>query len=171
MIANKHPKIKTKDEIEKIISDLKKKGKVIVTTNGSFDILHSGHVASLDIAKSKGDILVVGLNSDKSIKKYKSKDRPIVPQEHRARMLAGLEAVDFVVIFDETDPRALLEAIKPHFHVKAKTGYTGIEQETVEKHGGKIVLIEHIGNHSTSNIINKILEVYGSKKKTKEDKK
>jgi len=171
MTLEKHPKIKTRDEIEKIISDLKKKGKVIVTTNGSFDILHSGHVASLEIAKSKGDILIVGLNSDKSIKKYKSKDRPIVPQEHRARMLAGLESVDFVVVFDETDPRALLEAIKPHFHVKAKSGYTGVEQETVEKHGGKVILIKHIGDHSTTNMINKILEVYGSKKKTKKQKK
>jgi len=166
-----HPKIKTKKEIAKIINDLKKKNKVIVTTNGSFDILHSGHVASLEIAKSKGDLLVVALNSDKSVKSYKSNDRPIIPQKERARMLAALEAVDFVVLFDEPDPRDILEAIKPHIHVKAKSGYEGIEQEVVEKNGGKIVLIDHVGNFSTTNLINKILMLNKTKFKKVTKKK
>ncbi len=159
-----HVKIKTKKEIEKIINSLKKQGKVVVTTNGNFDILHSGHVASLEIAKSKGDILVVALNSDKSVKINKSKERPIISQKERARTIAALEAVDFVVMFDEPDPVKILDFIKPHFHVKSKLRYKGIEKDIVEKNGGKIVLIDHIGKFSTTNTIKKILSVYGNKK-------
>ncbi|GAG14983.1 unnamed protein product, partial [marine sediment metagenome] len=98
-------KIKTFEEIKEIAPKLKSEGKKIVTTNGSFDLLHIGHVKSLQKAKEYGDILIVGLNSDSSIKQYKSKDRPIVGQKERAEMLAALECVDYVVIFDETDPR------------------------------------------------------------------
>src|SRR3989344_5585682 len=91
-------------QLGKVISNYRKLNpqNKIVTTNGAFDIMHSGHAKSLEMAKSYGDLLIVGLNSDSSIKKYKSIDRPIIPQSERAIMLASLESVDYVVIFDET---------------------------------------------------------------------
>jgi len=151
-------KIKTKQEIEQIINQLKKQNSQIkiVTTNGAFDLLHAGHIHSLQKAKSFGDIFIVGLNSDSSVRKYKSPDRPIIPQQQRAEMLAALEMVDYIVLFDETDPRELLKIIKPDFHVKSKEGFKGIETNVVEKSGGKIILVEDIPGFSTSNIIEKI---------------
>jgi rfaE bifunctional protein nucleotidyltransferase chain/domain len=154
-------KIKSREEIEKISEKLKKQGKKIVTTNGSFDIMHSGHIKSLLEAKKYGNVLIVGLNSDSSIKQYKSKDRPIINQNERALMLSSLECVDHVVIFNETDPRELLKAIKPNFHVKSKSGYKGIEKDVVEQNNGKIVLIDDIPGISTTDLINKILKIYG----------
>ena len=147
-------------QLGKVISNYRKLNpqNKIVTTNGAFDIMHSGHAKSLEMAKSYGDLLIVGLNSDSSIKKYKSIDRPIIPQSERAIMLASLESVDYVVIFDETDPIKFLEMVKPDFHVKSKSGYKGIEGPTVEKYG-KVVLIGDIEGISTTEIINKILEI------------
>lgn len=164
-----HKKIKTREEMGEIVKTFRKENPLskIVTTNGAFDIMHVGHVYSLEKAKSYGDILIVGLNSDSSIKKYKSPDRPIIPQQYRAEMLASLNIVDYVVIFDETDPRELLKVIKPDFHVKSKSSFKspelefkdGVERETVEALGGKVILIEDIPSISTSQIIKKILEV------------
>lgn len=155
MVRNK---IKNKIEIQKIVTDLRTKNPSIkiVSTNGAFDIIHRGHVSCLESAKKLGDYLIVGLNSDKSIKRYKSKDRPIIPQEDRAIILAGLSMVDFVVIFEEDDPRDLLKNIKPNIHVKSRSGYKGIEKEVVEENGGKIVLIDDIDGISTTQIIDKI---------------
>ena len=152
-------KIVNFEEIEKISENLKKQGKIIVTTNGAFDILHYGHVMSLEKAKSFGDILIIGLNSDSSIKKYKSEDRPIISQEYRSKMLASLEVVDYVVIFDETDPIKFLSYVKPNFHVKSKSGFKGLETEIVETNGGKIELIEDIPGISTTDIIKKIVVI------------
>lgn len=149
-------KIKTKKEIGIICNNLRKEKKIIVTTNGAFDILHVGHVRSLKKAKSFGDVLIVGLNSDSSIRRYKSLDRPIIPQEDRAEMLASLECVDYVVIFDELDPRKFLQAVKPNFHVKSKLGFKGIERGVVESNGGKIILLEDIPGISTTDLIKKI---------------
>ncbi len=154
-------KIKTLEEIKEIAEKLRKEGRKIITTNGSFDVLHRGHVWSLQKAKEYGDVLIVGLNSDRSIKQYKSEDRPIVPQNERAEMLAALECVDYIVIFDETDPRKLLGVIKPDFHVKSKAGFKGIEKEVVEKNNGKIILLDDIESFSTTKIIEKILKIYG----------
>lgn len=133
----------------------------IVTTNGAFDLLHSGHLHSLYRAKKLGDILIVGLNSDKSIRTYKSKDRPIIPQEERAKMLAALEFVDCVVIFDEPNPIYFLDVVKPNFHVKSRSGYKGLEKDIVEKNGGKIVLIDDVVSLSTSDIIRRVLDKCG----------
>jgi rfaE bifunctional protein nucleotidyltransferase chain/domain len=147
-----HVKIKTRKEIEKIISNLKKQGKVVVTTNGDFDLLHTGHITSLEIAKTKGDILVVALNSDKSsLKKHP------MTQKEKARMIAALDAVDYVVLFDENNPQAILDAIKPHVHVNSKNKLHSIEKGLVEKHGGKLILIDHPDKHSTTNILKKIM--------------
>jgi len=155
-----NPKAIPFKEIEKIVSDYRvnNPGKKVVTTNGAFDIMHAGHAKSLALAKSFGDLLVVGLNSDSSIKKYKSPDRPIISQDERAIMLAALQAVDYVTIFEETDPIKFLEAVKPDIHVKSKSGYKGIEGPTVEKYG-KVILIEDVAGISTTDIINRILEI------------
>lgn len=154
-------KIKAREELQQIVEKLKKQGKTIVTTNGSFDLLHMGHVETFVEAKKQGDVLIVGVNSDASVKRYKSPDRPMVPEEDRAGMIASLICVDYVTIFDEDDPRALLSALKPHVHVKSKSGYKGIEEETVVKHGGKIVLLDDVPGKSTTQLIEKILKVYG----------
>ncbi|MBS3143157.1 adenylyltransferase/cytidyltransferase family protein [Candidatus Woesearchaeota archaeon] len=146
-------KIKTREEIKDIVKELKEKGLTIVTTNGSFDILHIGHVYTFMEAAKEGDVFIACLNSDASVKEYKSKDRPINTQEHRARMLAALSCVDYVTIFDEIDPCEILDIIKPAVHVKSKTGYKGIEGPTVEKNGGKIVLIDDMPGISTTRIL------------------
>ena len=152
-------KIKTRQEISKIAGQLKKEGKKIVTTNGAFDILHYGHVKLFEFAKQQGDILIVGLNSDKSIKSYKSKNRPIVGQEHRAEVLAAIQYIDYVTIFDEPDPIKFVELVKPDVHVNAATyGLNCVESEAVKKHGGEIRLFGIIKGHSTTELIKKIIE-------------
>jgi D-glycero-beta-D-manno-heptose 1-phosphate adenylyltransferase len=158
MDYNYQRKIKAREEISDIVINLRNEnpGIKIVTTNGAFDILHSGHVVSLEQAKSYGDILIVGLNSDRSITQYKSLNRPIIPQKERTIMLASLEVVTYVSLFDELDPREFLKSIKPDYHVKSKTGYKGIEKEVVESYGGKIILIDDIPGFSTTDIIKKI---------------
>ena len=154
-------KIKTREEINKIAEDLRKKGKTIVTTNGSFDMLHIGHVKFLQEAKEQGDVLMMGINSDASVKKYKSPDRPIIQQEFRAEMLAALECVDYITIFDEIDPNKFIEGIKPDIHANGtEYGEDCIEAETVKKVGGKLYLINNFGGFSTTNLIKKIIEIY-----------
>lgn len=151
-------KIKKRKELEKIAKQLKEKGKKIVTTNGTFDLLHYGHKKLLEYAKEQGDILIVGINSDKSIKLYKDMNRPIVRQKYRAEMLSSIRYVDYVVIFHEPNPIKLIQAIKPDVHVNSITyGYDCVERETVEKYGGKIKLFDIIEGHSTSELIKKIL--------------
>jgi len=157
-------KIKTAGEIGKIAKELREEGKIIVTTNGSFDILHYAHVNLLEKAKNEGDILIVLLNSDDSIRRFKGDSRPIIPEQERARMLASLQCVDYVVIFDEDKPLKLLETIKPHKHMK---GGTFIEErireekELLARWGGEFKNFELEEGFSTTNIINKILEKNG----------
>lgn len=159
-------KIKTQEGIIGICRNLKKRKKTIVTYNGSFDILHLGHVKSLQEAKKQGDVLIVPLNSDKSIKAYKSPKRPIIPQSQRAQMLAALSCVDYVVIFNETNPIKILDKIKPDIHCNgADYGKNCIEKDIVEKNGGKIHILKWIPSLSTSKIIKKILEAYSDEKK------
>ncbi|MEM2916069.1 MAG: D-glycero-beta-D-manno-heptose 1-phosphate adenylyltransferase [Candidatus Woesearchaeota archaeon] len=155
-------KIVSREELAKIVLELKKQGKKIVTTNGAFDILHIGHIRSLQQAKSFGDVLIVGVNSDSSIKQYKSDKRPINPENDRAEMLAALECVDYVTIFTETTPCELLELIKPDIHVKS--GYKPEEMpetEVVRKNKGEIRIVPLVAGKSTTNIIRKICDVYG----------
>ena len=164
-------KIKNREEINEIVTSIRKNSpeKKIVTTNGCFDVLHVGHVYSLVKAKSYGNLLIVGLNSDASVRKYKSSDkRPIIPQQQRAEMLAALEVVDYVVIFDETDSQALLSVIKPDFHVKSKSGFIARpgfvdcnERGVVESNGGKIVAIDDIPGISTTEIARRMKELDG----------
>lgn len=155
-------KIKSRIQITDIANTLRAQGKIIVTTNGSFDIVHLGHLKSLNSAKSYGDVLIVGLNSDSSIKSYKSPNRPINNQNDRAYMLASLQFVDYVVIFDELTPIKFIKSIRPDLHVKSKSGYLGIEEEAVKKGGGKVILIEDEVGYSTTNLIQRIKNVEGS---------
>ena len=111
-------KIKSNEDMIWISKRLKKEGKIVVTTNGSFDILHSAHLHILEKAKKQGDVLIVLLNSDNSIKKLKGESRPIVLERERAEMLAGLECVDYVSVFDDDNPLGLLKDLRPNVHVK-----------------------------------------------------
>ncbi|GAK61115.1 hypothetical protein U27_01013 [Candidatus Vecturithrix granuli] len=147
------------NKLASLVKELKKQGKTIVTTNGSFDLLHIGHVIMLEEAKSLGDVLIVGLNSDNSIKRYKGKYRPICPQQHRAGMLAALACTDYITIFDELTPIGLLEIIRPHIHVNSpEHGKECVERETVERHGGRIHLARLVEDMSTTQLIQRIID-------------
>lgn len=146
--------IKTLDEIINLSKEVRSKGKKIVFTNGCFDLLHSGHVKYLEIAKSFGDILIVGLNSDKSVINLKGKDRPINKQMDRAYLLAALEAVDYVVIFEEDTPYKLIESIKPNTLVKGGD-YIG-KKVVGEDIVSELKFVEFIDGKSSSKTIEKI---------------
>jgi len=144
---------------EKILS-LRAKKLTIATLNGSFDLMHAGHLYIIYEASKQADRLLVALNSDQSIKKYKSPDRPIVPLEYRLELMSALEFVDYVTWFDETDPRELLGKIKPDVHVNgAEYGENCIEAQTVKELGGKIHLVDRIPNLATSALIQKIKQL------------
>jgi|SRR3989338_1533093 len=150
-------KIKTAGEIKQIAEKLKKDGKKIVTCNGCFDILHIGHIKFLKEAKEQGDALIVGLNSDSSVKLNKGDRRPINDENSRAGVLAALGCVDYIVIFSEKDPRKVLEKIKPDIHVNGEEyGENCIESAVVKKNGGKIYLIKKYGDFSTTNLIKRL---------------
>lgn len=147
-------------DLESKISALKMSGNSIVTLNGSFDLLHAGHLHMIHQASLQGDILIVALNSDSSIQKYKSPKRPIIPLQYRLKMMAAVDFVDYVTSFEETDPRMLLEKIKPNVHVNgSEYGLNCIEAEVVKTHGGRLHIVELVPGLSTSNIIQKIKEV------------
>jgi len=156
-------KITTKEQIKEICDNLKSKQKKIVTTSGAFDILHIGHVRYLEEAKKMGDILIILLNSDSSVREFKGTKRPIVPENERAEMLASLECVDYIIIFSESKPLGLLKEIEPDFHVKGGTFIperVKEEKELVESWGGKHITLPEIKGLSTTNIVKKILESY-----------
>lgn len=136
----------------------RKQGKSIVFTNGCFDILHAGHVAYLRAAAKHGDLLVVGLNSDGSIRRLKGDDRPVNHQDDRVMVLSELQSIDYIVVFDEDTPRELIEAIKPDVLAKGAdyTRETVVGHEIVEAHGGRVELIDLVEGRSTTNIIRKI---------------
>ena len=151
-------KIKNKEQLISIIKKLKDEGKVVVATSGCFDILHAGHVLYLERAKEKGNILIILLNSDKSIRKLKGEERPIIPEEERIIVVSGLECVDYVCLFDETNPCNLLEEIKPDIFVKGED-YKGVhipEIDVLERYGGKVELVGFLDGCSSSSIIEKI---------------
>ncbi|OGJ15848.1 hypothetical protein A3K73_01635 [Candidatus Pacearchaeota archaeon RBG_13_36_9] len=156
-------KIKTAEEIEKISEELRKQNKVIVTTNGCFDILHVGHIHLFEQAKKLGDVLIVLLNSDDSVKKLKGEKRPIVPQEQRAKIIAALEDVNYVVIFDEERSLKIMEKIKPDKHIKSeeKPGEgVLLETELLKSWGGERIYLNFEEGYSTTNIIQEIIRRY-----------
>ena len=147
-----------KSELKNLISEIKSKGEKIVFTNGCFDILHVGHVRYLQKSAEFGDILIVGLNSDSSVKKLKGDNRPINNEADRAEVLNALSVVDYVIIFDENSPVKLLDEIKPDIYTKGAdyTVETLPEAPTVLKNGGRIEFIDFVAGKSTTNIINSI---------------
>ncbi len=155
-------KILTLEDLVTRLGQVRKSGQKIVFTNGCFDIMHVGHVRYLADARSEGDLLVVGLNSDASVRIIKGDKRPIVRQDHRAEVLASLGCVDFIVIFDEPDPLKLIQTLKPDVLVKGEdwTEDAIVGAESVKSLGGKIVRISFVEESSTTAIIEKILQRY-----------
>jgi len=148
------------EQLEESIASLRAQGLTIATLNGSFDLLHAGHLFIIHEASKQADRLIVALNSDASIRQYKSPSRPIVPLQYRLEMISALEFVDFVTWFDETDPRSLLGKIKPDIHVNgAEYGKHCLEAETVKSLGGHLHLVERIPSLATTAIIEKIKQL------------
>lgn len=154
-------KIRSRDEMAAQRERLKRDGRTVVFTNGAFDVLHAGHVDYLAFARAQGDALIVGLNSDASVRRYKGDTRPVNPQQDRADVLAALEAVDYVVIFDEDEPRELIEALLPDVLVKgADWAHYVSGREAVEAAGGRVILAPMLEGRSTTHLIERILEAY-----------
>jgi D-beta-D-heptose 7-phosphate kinase/D-beta-D-heptose 1-phosphate adenosyltransferase len=151
-------KLKSLSSILRIVRRLRKEGKKIGFTNGCFDILHRGHVDYLSKAKGFVDVLIVGLNSDKSVRKIKGRGRPINKEEDRAALLSALEVVDYIVIFDEETPYNLIKTIKPDYLFKGADWDLEkvVGRDIVESYGGKVVLLPYLKGYSTSSLIKKI---------------
>ena len=146
-------------------------GERIALTNGTFDLLHVGHLHSLEQARALGDLLVVGVNSDASVRAYKAPNRPIVPQAERAELIAGLACVAYVVIFDEPTSERLIEAIRPEVYVKG-ADYADRplpERPIVEAYGGQIVLVSLEAGRSTSDLIERIVERHSGTREPSSD--
>ena len=156
-----HNKIKTVLELRPLLDILQAMGKKIVFTNGCFDLIHTGHTRYLAKAKSFGDLLIVAVNSDSSVRMIKGEKRPINTQAERAETLAALESVDFVTIFDEPDPYKIISDLQPDVLVKG--GDWPIEKiigkDIVEARGGKVVNVPYVEGASTTGIIEKILKL------------
>lgn len=145
-----------RENIRQIVKEIQASGKTVVTTNGCFDILHVGHVKYLQKTKTFADYSIVLLNSDKSVKLIKGEDRPINNENDRAEILCALSCVDYVVLFDESSPRDLLDEIKPDIHTKGADYSTETlpEADVIIKNGGRIEFITFVEGKSTTNTIN-----------------
>lgn len=159
-----HVKIKSLEVLSPLIAVEKSKGKRIVFTNGCFDLLHAGHVKYLQKARNLGDLLVLGLNSDASVRRLKGPKRPLIDQDERAHLLAALDCVDYVIVFEQDTPLELITALKPH--ILAKGGDYSLDgvvgRDIVESYGGRVELITFVDGKSTTNIIERILELYSA---------
>lgn len=158
MKALKSPKCVSWPVLKRRVAQLRKQGKTIAFTNGCFDILHFGHVSYLQAAKRRDRVLIVGLNSDFSVKRIKGPARPINPEKTRAFVLAGLECVNFVAIFDETTPYELIKMVQPDILVKGADwkGKDVAGSDIVKARGGKVELIRYVPGFSTTKIIHEI---------------
>jgi len=156
------PKVLTRDEIELKIRDWQAAGEKIVFTNGCFDIIHAGHVRYLSAARELGDRLVVGLNSDASVRRLKGPKRPVAPQDDRAEVLAALEAVDAVTLFDDDTPEELISLLLPDILVKGADW--AVEQiagaKAVIENGGAVLTVPLLEGRSTTGIIETIVQLY-----------
>ena len=148
----------SRKDITKLVTELRRNGKTVVTTNGCFDILHVGHVRYLQKTKTFADYLIVMLNSDKSVRSIKGPGRPINNENDRAEILCALECVDYVVLFDEDSPEKLIAEIKPDVHTKGAdyTVETLPEAKTIIENGGRIEFISFVEGKSTTSIIEKM---------------
>lgn len=156
-------KIFHRNELASLLQQAKSESKVVVTTNGCFDVLHLGHMRYLQAARKLGDLLVVAVNSDDSVRQLKGENRPLIPEDERAEMLAGLECVDYVVIFHELTPIDLLSELKPDIHVKGGDYKLEqlVEKDVVEENGGKVIVGINVPGKSTTNLIKVICQQYG----------
>jgi rfaE bifunctional protein nucleotidyltransferase chain/domain len=146
------------DTLESDVTRLRAEGRTIATLNGSFDLLHAGHLHIIHEASTVADCLIVALNSDDSIRRYKSADRPIISLQYRLMLMAALEYVDYVTWFEEDDPCHLLSKIRPDIHVNgSEYGYACVEASTVQSYGGRIHIVDLVAGLSTSNIVEKII--------------
>ncbi len=156
-------KVLSRAELKGVVEQLRAEGKRIAFTNGCFDILHVGHCQYLREARKQGDLLILALNSDASVRAIKGPKRPLVPEQERAEIVASLEAVDYVTIFNESTPLDLIELLRPDVLVKGadwkKEDVVG--GDAVRSWGGKVVLIPMTEGASTTNIVERILQVYG----------
>lgn len=149
-------------ELELRCEEIRRTGATMATLNGSFDLLHAGHLEIIYQASLQADLLLMALNTDASIKKYKSPLRPIVPLEYRLQMVSALEMVDYVTWFDETDPRRILSLIRPNVHVNgSEYGKECIEAKTIEEGGGHVHIVSLVPGLSTSDLIKTIRDTCG----------
>ena len=157
-------KLKELSDLRETLKPLRNAGQRIVFTNGCFDILHAGHVRYLTAARREGDLLVVGLNSDQSVKRIKGPQRPLVSEQQRAEVLAGLWCVDYIVIFDDPDPLRVIQTLQPGVLVKGDDWAENqiIGADVVKSDGGRVVRVPVVGGISTSRIIERIVQRFGS---------
>lgn len=154
-------KIKTREELSMLIGKFKKAGKKVVHTNGCYDLIHPGHISTLQKAKAQGDILVVSINSDASVKKFKGENRPVMNEQERAEVLAALDCVDYVTIFPEDDIINTLQMLKPDVHTKGGSFIeerVKAEKQLLESWGGCFVALPMVEGHSTTSIIERIIK-------------
>ncbi len=158
-------KIKEREELQRTFETLRNNGKRIVFTNGCFDLLHVGHLRYLEKAKSLGDVLVVGVNSDSSVQRLKGPRRPILPLEERMELLSGLGCIDYVISFEESTPLELISVLKPNILVKGGdwSKETIVGREVVEGLGGEVVVLPFFEGNSTSNLVETILSRYADR--------
>ncbi len=153
------------NELKERVDEAHRKGKRVAFTNGCFDILHVGHVQYLREARRTGDLLILGLNSDASVRAIKGERRPLVPQGERAEVVASLESVDYVTIFNDQTPLSLIEYLRPDVLVKGGDWQeeTVVGSDAVRSWGGRVAIIPLTAGASTTNIVEKVLRVYGTK--------
>ncbi|HOJ92396.1 MAG TPA: D-glycero-beta-D-manno-heptose 1-phosphate adenylyltransferase [Dictyoglomaceae bacterium] len=158
-------KIKDIKELKLTIKKLKEENKTTVFTNGCFEILHPGHIKLLEEAKKLGDVLIVGINSDSSVKRIKGEEKLIFDEEARLKLISALEVVDYTTLFEEDTPENIIRELKPDIHVKGgdykKEDLP--ESKIVESYGGKVIILPLLSGFSTTEIINKILSIYKKK--------
>jgi rfaE bifunctional protein nucleotidyltransferase chain/domain len=153
-----HPVVLTLEQTIVRFAREKRNGKRVVFTNGCFDLLHPGHIRSLEAARALGDVLIVGINSDGSVRTLKGEGRPVIPAQERAEILASMECVDAVLIFEELTPQRLVAKLVPDVLVKGGDwpGNQIVGREEVEAAGGKVVLVDVLAGYSTTEILKKI---------------
>jgi D-beta-D-heptose 7-phosphate kinase/D-beta-D-heptose 1-phosphate adenosyltransferase len=157
-------KILEREALRNKLEELRNKGKKIAFTNGCFDILHVGHVRYLREAKKTADVLVLALNSDSSVRSLKGEEKPLIPENERAEILAALEFIDFVTIFEELTPLELINYLKPDILIKGGDWPEEkvVGREEVKKWGGRVAIIPEVEGKSTTNIVEKIKKLYCS---------
>jgi D-beta-D-heptose 7-phosphate kinase/D-beta-D-heptose 1-phosphate adenosyltransferase len=157
-------KVLSHEELVWVIQEHRRRGERIVFTNGCFDLLHVGHIRYLQQARGLGDRLVVGLNNDASVRQLKGAGRPVLPQDERAGILAALACVDYVTLFGDATPLALIQLLRPDILVKGGdyTPDTVVGRDDVEAYGGTVAIVPYVAGVSTTGIIENILQRYGS---------